>query len=130
MDRFAQYALSTTLRDASFVALTAAMLMVGFSFDPPLALHIGAQVALIFCLFLLHRASALTAPRVARSEVWRGLEPHERPRGEYALVQAQERLQQILLRFAKGASGVACALLAGSLAASLIWQRAGDYTGM
>ncbi len=34
MDRFAQFAFSTALRDASFVALAAVTLMVGFSFNP------------------------------------------------------------------------------------------------
>ena len=53
MDRLAQFAFSLTLRDASFVALAAVTLMVGFSFDPPLALVIGAHVALMFSLFLL-----------------------------------------------------------------------------
>lgn len=119
MDRFAEFAFSTLARDASFVALAAATLMVGFSFDPPLALNLGAQIALIFCLFLLHRVSILNEERLRRSEVWRGLQPHERPRDGQALVRATGELQYTLLRFAKGASGVACVLLSGSLAASL-----------
>ncbi len=119
MDRFARYARSTISRDAGFVALAAATLMAGFSFDPPPALQIGAQIALMFCLFLLCRVCVLTRERLVRSEIWRGLEPGERPCGDHALARAHERLQQLLLRFAKGAAGVACVLLAGSLAASL-----------
>ena len=119
MNRFAQFAYSTIAREASLVALGTTTLMVGFSFDPPLALNLGAQIALIFCLFLLHRVSTLNEERLRRSEAWRGLEPHERPRDGPALMRAKRELQNTLLRFAKGASGVACVLLAGSLAASL-----------
>ncbi len=94
MDRFAQFAYSTILRDASFVALAAATLMVGFSFNPPLALVIGAHIALIFSLILLYRVTILTEAHVRRSEAWRGLEPHERPRGDFALAIARERLEE------------------------------------
>jgi broad specificity phosphatase PhoE len=79
----------------------------------------GAQIALIFSLFLLYRVSVLTVDRVRRTETWRSLPPHERPAGEHSLVRARERLQQAMLHFAKEASGVACVLLVASLAVSL-----------
>lgn len=90
MDRFAQFAFSTALRDASFVALAAVTLMVGFSFNPPLALVVGAHAALIFSLLLLYRVTVLTDERVKRTEPWRVLEPHERPRGDFALAIAHD----------------------------------------
>ncbi|HKY87422.1 MAG TPA: hypothetical protein VJL90_11735 [Pseudorhodoplanes sp.] len=120
MDRFAQFAFSLTLRDASFVALAAFTLMVGFSFDPPLALAIGAHVALMFSLFLLYRVTVLTDERMKRTELWRVLEPHERPRGDFALVLAHDRLEEVLLRFSKTAAGVACTLFSLSIAMSLV----------
>lgn len=119
MDRFAQFTFSTLARDASFVALTATVLMVGFSYDPPLALHVGGQTALIFCLYLMHRASRLSMQAVVRSEAWRALSPHERPRDEPGRLVAYRHLRDGILRFAKGAAGLACLLLFGSLAASL-----------
>lgn len=119
MDRFAEFAFSALARDASFVALAATTLMIGFSFDLALALHLGAQIALIFCLFLLYRVSVLTAERVRRTEAWRALAPGERPAGEAGLALARDGLQHALLRFAKGSSAAACILLTGSLAASL-----------
>lgn len=119
-DRLSQYAFSTLARDSGFVALTGTTLMVGFSFDPPLALMIGAQIALIFCLFLLYRVSALSAERLVRTEAWRGLAPHQRPRDEYGLARARQRLQHAMLHFAKGSSAIACVLLAGSLAAGAL----------
>ena len=120
MDRFAQFAFSLTLRDASFVALAATTLMVGFSFDPPLALVIGAHVALIFSLILLYRVTRLTDERMKRTEPWRVLEPHERPRGDFALVLAHDRLEEVLLRFSKSAAGVACGLFSASIGYSLL----------
>jgi hypothetical protein len=120
MDRFAQFAFSLTLRDASFVALAAVTLMVAFSFDPPLALVIGAHVALIFSLFLLYRVTVLTDERMKRTELWQVLEPDERPRGDVALVLAHDRLEEVLLRFSKTAAGVACTLFSLSIAMSVL----------
>ena len=120
MDRLAQFAFSLTLRDASFVALAATTLMVGFSFDPPLALVIGAHVALGFSLFLLYRVTVLTDERMKRTELWRVLEPHERPRGDFALVLAHDRLEEVLLRFSKTAAGVACTLFSLSIGMSVL----------
>lgn len=120
MDRFAQFTFSMLARDASFVVLAATMMMVGFSYNPPLALHIGGQVALIFCLFLMHRASTLSEQTLVRSEAWRALAPDERPRGEPGIVVAHAQMRDDILRFAKGAAGVACTLLALSLGTSLL----------
>lgn len=130
MNRFAQFAFSTTLRDASFVALAAITLMIGFSFNPPLALVIGAHIALIFSLALLYRVTTLTEDRVKRTEAWRVLEPHERPDGDFALAAAHDRLEEVLLRFSKTSAGVACALLILSLGTSLSCGGACGYTGL
>jgi hypothetical protein len=130
MDRFAQFAFSTALRDASFVALAAVTLMVGFSFNPPLALVIGAHIALIFSLLLLYRVTILTDERVKRTEAWRELEPDERPRGDFALAVAHDRLEEVLLRFSKTAAGVACTLFTLSLGTSLICGCGCGYTGL
>jgi hypothetical protein len=120
MDRLAQFAFSLTLRDSCFVALAALTLMIGFSFDPPLALVIGAHVALIFSLFLLYRVTVLTDERMKRTELWRVLEPDERPRGDFALVLAHDRLEEVLLRFSKTAAGVACTLFSLSIGMSVL----------
>lgn len=81
MNPFARFAFFTMARDASFVALAAGTLMVGYSFEPPLAFTIGATVALIFSIGLLVRSYFLTEERLLRSEVWRALRPDERPAG-------------------------------------------------
>jgi hypothetical protein len=118
MDRFAQYAFSVVLRDAIFVSLTVVPAMVGFSFNPPLAIAIGAHVALAFSLFLLFRVTILTDERVKRTEAWRDLTPRERPQGDVALAMAHDELEYVLLRFSKSAAGVACVLFVLSLSLS------------
>ncbi len=120
MDRFAQFSFAVAFRDASFVGLTGVTLMVGFSFDPPLALAIGAHIALMFSLFLLYRVTVLTDERVKRTEPWRELAPHERPRGDFALAIAHNRLEEVLLRFSKSSAGVACTLFVLSLGISIL----------
>lgn len=121
MSRFAQFAFFTTARDASFVGVATATLMVGFSFDPALALNLGGHASLLFCLGLLLRLSQLERRGVLRTEAWRVLEPHERPPCDaQSLTRAREDMQRTLLQFAKGASGAASMLFSGSLLASLI----------
>jgi Ca2+/Na+ antiporter len=119
MDAFARFAFFTIARDAGFVTLAGATLMVAFSFDPALAFYIGAHVALLFALVLLFRAWRLTEDHIVATEPWRILRPEERPQGDDARRWARERLENVLLRFAKGASGVAGLLSGSALVVSL-----------
>lgn len=108
MNPFARFALFTVARDAGFVAWAALLLMLAFSFQPPLAFEIGATIALLFCVALLVRVYFLTEERLERSEVWRALPETERPCGEDERGWARSHLETILLRFAHGAAALAC----------------------
>jgi len=119
MTPFARFAFFTVARDASFVTLAAATLMVAFSFEPPLAFKIGATVALIFSIGLIIRSYFLTEERLLRSEVWRALRPDERPAGIQGRQLARAQLEELLLRFAKAASGIAGILYCSALVLSM-----------
>lgn len=119
MGAFHRFAIATIARDAGFVALAAATLMVAFSFAPAFAFVVGADIALVFAIGLLLRAACLREDRIERTEPWRILEPRERPLGEAGRRSARDDLQVVLLRFAKGASGVAILLYLTSLSISL-----------
>lgn len=119
MQAFARFAFFTAARDASFVALAGITLMVAFSFDPALALRIGAHVALLYALVLLVRVFVLSEKHVVRTEPWRVLPPEERPTGEAGLRGARDQLEGVLLSFAKAASGVASLLFGFALMTSL-----------
>jgi hypothetical protein len=114
----ARFAFFTLTRDASFVTLAAALMMVGFSFEPPLAFKIGASVALLFAILLLVRSYFMSEERFLRSEAWRALRPEERPAGEHGKQLAQAAFQELMLRFAKTASGVAMVLYVSALVLS------------
>jgi hypothetical protein len=119
MGAFHRFALATIARDATFVALAAATLMVAFSFAPALALSIGANIALLFSLGLVLRAACLKEDRIERTEAWRILQPHERPVGDAGRRSARDDLQELLLRFAQAAAGIAIVLYTTSLLISL-----------
>lgn len=114
-----RYAFFTLARDAGFFALAAIVLMIGFSFEPPLAFEIGATMALVFSLFLLARCYLLTRERFLRSEVWRGLLPDERPAGDHGIRIARDYMEELLLRFAKSSSAIAGWLYGSALILSL-----------
>lgn len=118
MESFSRYALFTVARDAGFFALAAATLMLGFSFDPPLAFDIGAHVALTFAIVLLIRAFRIDEDRIIRSEPWVGLDQNERPVGLAGVHGACEQMEFLLLRFAKSAAGLAGTLYITSIVAS------------
>ncbi|MBI4366981.1 MAG: hypothetical protein HY543_09205 [Deltaproteobacteria bacterium] len=107
-------------RDSAFVTLAAATMMVGASFEPALAFKIGATVALIFSIGLLLRSYFLTDERFGRSEAWQALRPDERPAGDHGRQWARAQLEELLLRFAKAASGIAGLLYGSALVLAAI----------
>lgn len=113
------FAFYTLARDASFVALAAATMMLAASFEPPLAFKIGATVALTFSLLLLARLFFLTDERFRRSEAWLALRPEERPAGEDGRKFARAQLEELLLRFAKTSAGIAGILYSSALLLSV-----------
>jgi hypothetical protein len=119
MAAFRRCAFAMVARDATFVALAAATLMIGFSFAPALSLAIGAHAALAFAIIMVLRAACLREDGIERTEPWLTLEPQERPAGEAGRRQARDNFQDVLLRFAKAAAGVAIALYGASLVVSL-----------
>ncbi|MCW5692768.1 MAG: hypothetical protein KIT48_10405 [Pseudolabrys sp.] len=114
-ERYAQY---TLLRDASFFAVAAVTLMIGFSFIPALALDIGASVALVFAVVQLFRVSRLTEERFMQGEVWLSLRADERPAGEQGVRVAFAATQDLMLRFARSAAGAAIVMFGFGLALS------------
>lgn len=120
MDSFGRVAFITIAWDASFSAIAAIILMVVYSFDPPLAFFLGASVALFFTGVMLIRFLFLTEQRILNSEPWQVMDPSERPVGDDGLRGAQETFEAMLLRFAKAGSGAASTLFGFALLASWI----------
>jgi hypothetical protein len=110
MDTFARFAFFTIARDASVSAFAAGILIVAYSFNPPLALVIGGSVAMFFAAVMLVRALLLTEDRVVATEPWLVMEPDERPVGDAGRAVACERLETMLFSAAKNASGIASAM--------------------
>lgn len=119
MAAFRRLAFAVTARDASFVAVAAATLMLAFSYAPALSLSIGANVALAFAIGMVLRAACLRDEGIDRTEAWRTLEPQERPTGDIGRRMARDELQDVLLRFAKAGAAAAVVLYGTSLALSL-----------
>ncbi len=111
MDTFARFAFFTIARDAGVSAFAAGILMLAYSFNPPLALVLGGSVAMFFACVMLVRALLLTEDRVVATEPWRVMEPGDRPVGVDGRAGACERLETLLFRAAKTASGIASVML-------------------
>jgi hypothetical protein len=109
MDTFARF---TVARDAFFAILAGMILMVACSFDPPLALVIGASVAMTYTVVMLTRALYLTDEKVAATQSWLEMQPEELPAGELGLAFTRDRLQTAMLGAAKNSAGIASTMFA------------------
>ena len=112
MDTFARFAFFTVARDAFFAVLAGMVLMIGCSFDPPLALVIGASIAMLYTIVMLTRAFSLTEEKLSSDNHWLEIKPDERPDGAVGLTFARLRLQIAMLGAAKNAAGIASAMFA------------------
>jgi hypothetical protein len=107
MDTFARVAFFTIARDAGVSALAAGILMVAYSFNPPLALVLGASVAMFFAGVMLFRALVLTEDKIVTTEPWQVIEPEQRPIGDTGRAVACDRFETMLLWAAKNAAAIA-----------------------
>jgi hypothetical protein len=115
MESFRREAHFALIRDTGFVIAAAAIVMVAFSYQLELAFCIGASIALFFSIVLVFKVGGLTEEEVQRSEAWLALERGRRPRGEEGRRWARDRLEELLLLFAKRASGISIALFGVAL---------------
>jgi hypothetical protein len=120
MEPFRREAHLGLVRDTSFVALAAAIMMIAFSYRLELAFCIGASVALLFAIILIFKVGGLTEEAVQRSEPWLAVARGRRPRGDAGRRWARDRLEELLLLFAKRSSGIAIVLFGGTLVARVI----------
>jgi hypothetical protein len=118
METFARVAFFTIARDAGVSALAAGILMVAYSFNPPLALVLGGSVAMFFAGVMLVRALVLSEDRVVSTEPWQVIEPDQRPVGDIGRADACERLEAMLLSAAKNAAGIASVMFGLGLLSS------------
>jgi hypothetical protein len=118
MEPFTRLAFFTIARDAIIATMAAIILVVAYRFDPPLAIVIAASVAMFYMAVMLVRAMVLTEERVEATEPWLVMQPQQRPSDARSRAVATERLETLLLRAAKTASGIAAALFALGLIAS------------
>jgi hypothetical protein len=115
MDSFDETAFCLLIWRALLVALVSVVLVLTQPLTLVPALLVAANIALLFSLVLMACATRLTEERIARSEAWRLLPPHNRPRGVGGRRWACNRLKEHMLRFAKGSSIVAIVSSASAL---------------
>jgi hypothetical protein len=95
----------------TFLAILAALLIIALNdIEPPTALLIAANLALLFALVLVIRTNRLDERRIARGGFWRTVPARQRPPGEVGLRLARAALEETWLRFAKGAAAAAIIL--------------------
>lgn len=95
----------------SFLAVLAAVLLIVLNdIEPATALLIAANFALIYAVVLVIRANRLDEREVVRTACWRTVPPRRRPPGEVGPRLARAALEEVWLRFAKGAAAVAIVL--------------------
>lgn len=106
-------------RGCGFAGLAILTLMVGLSWDVPLACKVGGLLSLLVCIVLLLKAACAPYRPVRKTELWMMLEPDQRPAAAVAQRVMSATLQTCYLRFALIAAGLSAALLSLSIALQL-----------
>lgn len=91
-------------RACGFAGLAVLCVVLGLSFDPPLAARTGGFMSLAICLILLFRAWRVHRQPYKRTETWLILRKDDRPRAEVAQRLISTALKEAYLFFAQKAS--------------------------
>jgi hypothetical protein len=110
MDGYRETAFCLTLWYAILAALGALLLIALHDVALATGFLIAANAALLFAVILLIRIGWLTDRRIMHGQFWRTLPPWRRAAGEAGLRMARRALEDVGLRFAKGAAAIAIVL--------------------
>ncbi len=111
LERLNQLAILSVARGVGFAALAIACAMVGFYGNPHALFKFGGLGFLLIAAVLIMKARSAPDLRYRRTEVWRMLQPDERPPVAYAQRMIAAARQAALLRFAQATASVSVALL-------------------
>jgi hypothetical protein len=98
-------------RGCGFAGLATTCAMVGFSYNPVLALKFGGYCALLTAVILLLKAWRATYVRYTATETWTMLEKHERPPAPVAQVMISRARQRMLYHFARLSAAISAGML-------------------
>ena len=110
MNSFRDTAIGLSIWYALLAVLVGLLLIVLNDLEAPTAFLAAANIALLFALGLILKSHRLSEDRIEREQFWRALPARERPHAEPARRVARSTLEQIWLRFAKGAAAAAIVL--------------------
>jgi len=110
-------------RGCGFAGLAIFTLMIGLSWDLPLAFKAGGLATLLACAVLLIKAHNAPKRPYKHTELWIILPPDRRPRAEIAQQVIGSVLRDVCMHFASHAALLSAAMLALSLILQLMTLR-------
>lgn len=97
-------------RGCGFAGLATACMMVGYSFNPVMALKVGGYCAMMTCSVLLLKAWRAPRVRYSATETWMLLERDQRPPAPIAQLMITRARRRMLYRFASLSARVSVCL--------------------
>ena len=107
-------------RACGFCALAVICFMVGFSYQPALALRVGGMLCLAVTLVLLFKAAAAQRQPYRSTETWLMLPEAERPPPAIAQALIAQVLRRVFLQYARYAASASVVLLAAAVLLALV----------
>lgn len=98
--RLRELALLSVSRGCAFAGLAIICFMVGLAGYPSVALQSGAILMMLAAAVLILKAERAGRVSYKRTELWVLLDPHERPRADFAQQVVGRALRAVYLRFA------------------------------
>lgn len=110
-------AMLSVARGCGFAGLAIGCAMLGFSFDPPLALKFGGFATLLTCAVLVLKAMRSHAVAYRRTETWLILPDEFRPPAPVAQIVVARARRRALIVFARVNAAFAALCFCGSFLA-------------
>lgn len=95
-------------RAVLFGWLAIVLIMFSLSFNPAIALRVGAVLALVMSSILLVKALGASRKNPKSTEVWMYLDDRSRPRNDEAQQAFRNMMREVYARFAQAVFVVAC----------------------
>lgn len=124
LERVAEFVVA---RACGFAALAIFTVMIGFAWDPVMALQTGGILTLLACAILLLKGGGARGKPYTHTELWIILPKEERPRPEFAQQMVGNVMREAYLRFAQRAALLSALMLSAAVVLAVVGIRPAGF---
>lgn len=124
LERIAEFVVA---RACGFAALAIFTVMVGFAWDPVMALQTGGILTLLACAILLLKGGNAPGKPYTSTELWIILPKDQRPRPEFAQQLVGNVMREAYFRFAQRAALLSALMLSTAVLLAIVGIKPASF---